>query len=576
MEKIWVWAPNAERVELVTAERRIELKRAAHARFEGPALPAGSEYRFSLDGRAPLPDPRSRWQPHGVHGPSRVLERHFDFSDAEFRAPPLASGVIYELHVGTFAEDGTFDGVIPRLPYLRELGVTHVELMPISEFPGRRGWGYDGVYPFAAHSGYGGPLALKRLVNACHAHGLAVLLDVVYNHFGPDGNYLSHFGPYLTDTFHTPWGAAVNLDGPHSDFVRRFLIDSALQWLEEFHCDGLRLDAVHAFYDRSARHFLQQLAEETEDLAHRLRKPLCLIAESDLNDPRIVRPRESGGYGLDAQWSDDFHHALHVTLTGEQSGIHGDFSGLKDLGRAIECGFVYDGRYSRFRQRAHGAPLGDVSPRRLVVCLQNHDQVGNRALGERIGHLVSPRRALLGAAAVLLGPAIPMLFQGEEWNARAPFQYFTDHQNPELGNAVSAGRRREFAAFGWPAESVPDPQAPETFALSRLDFSEQERDEHRAVLETYRALIRLRRERPELAPAEVWVHTDERSSVLLLDRENSRVAINFGNERVRLPFASRRDPFAVELVHASSGVAIEDNELMLPAESFAVLVRAPD
>ncbi|HET9959358.1 MAG TPA: malto-oligosyltrehalose trehalohydrolase [Polyangiaceae bacterium] len=582
MSTVWVWAPNTEKVELVTGESRIEMKRIDGDRFCGPDLPPGTDYQFSLNGGPPLPDPRSRWQPRGVHGPSRILDTQFEFTDSGFRAPPLASGVVYELHVGTFAGDGTFDGVIPRLPHLRSLGVTHVELMPIAEFPGTRGWGYDGVYPFAAHSGYGGPLALKRLVNACHAQGMGILLDVVFNHFGPDGNYLPRFGPYLVDTFHTPWGAAVNMDGPRSDHVRRFFIDCALQWMSEFRFDGLRLDAVHSIFDRSARHFLKQLAEETLELSNREQRPLILIAESDLNDPRMVHSSDAGGYGLDAQWSDDFHHALHVTLTGERNGIYGDFFGIRDLAKALERGFVVDGRYSAFRQRCHGAPFENLSLRRLVVAMQNHDQVGNRARGERITHLISPRRALLGAAVTLLGPSVPMLFQGEEWGARSPFQYFTEHHNPELARAVSEGRRREFAEFGWPAEAVPDPQAPETFEASRLNFRELELPEHAAILEQYRALVALRRSRPELSSACVHAYADERRGTLLIDRERSRVAVNFGSEAVRIPagpLPNKPAPNKVgesdrgfEVIYGMGAPSIEGQELVLPPESMALLV----
>jgi maltooligosyltrehalose trehalohydrolase len=571
MKSPWVWAPSVARVELITKTGRVELERGqAGIFFATEPLAPGTEYAFELAGTGPLPDPRSRWQPDGVHGFSKVLGREFEWTDSGFRACPLSAGVLYELHVGTFSIDGTFEGVIPRLPHLRALGITHVELMPIAEFPGRRGWGYDGVSLFAAHSGYGGPLALKRLVDACHAHGLAVLLDVVHNHFGPDGNYLPRFGPYLTDSFHTPWGAGINLDGPQSEPVRRFLIDSALQWLEEFHFDGLRLDAVHALFDRTARHYLRQLADEVALLSDRLARPLVLIAESDLNDPRLIRPRESGGYGLDAQWNDDFHHALHVALTGERHGIYHDFAGLADLARAFERGLVYDGQYSAFRQRYHGMPLENLSLRRLVVFLQNHDQIGNRARGERIGQLVSAARVKIGAALVLLGPFVPMLFQGEEWNASAPFQYFTDHVNPELARCVSEGRRREFAEYSWSEAEVPDPQSLATFEASRLDFDEIAEPEHAAMLEFYRTLIRLRRERPELAVPRVSVRFDERSGFFALDRQESVVAVNFGREPLRVPLSRDETLGPAELLCASEGAAIEDSTLVLPRESLLV------
>ena len=550
---------------------RLPLKPSELGWFEVRPSPLreGTDYALSLDGGPELPDPRSGAQPRGVHGPSRHTLSPHTWRDANFRAVPLSAAVMYELHVGTFSQEGTFDGVIPHIPHLQALGVTHVELLPIAEFPGKHGWGYDGVQPFAPHSAYGGPAALKRLVDELHAAGIGAVLDVVYNHLGPDGNYLPAFGPYLTDRYKTPWGDAVNLDGPDSAAVRRFFIDNALYWLEEFHFDGLRLDAVHALFDQSARHFLRQLVDETAVLSRALGKPLFLIAESDLNDPRLVRSRDAGGLGLDAQWSDDLHHALHVVLTGEQNGIHGDFRGLSDLAKALERGFVYDGRDSAFRKRPHGVPFEPEYRDRLVVCLQNHDQVGNRALGERIGHLVPQARARLGAAVVLLGPCVPLLFQGEEWDASSPFQYFTDHTDPELGEAVRAGRRREFAEFGWDEAAVPDPQAVRTFASSRLKFEELSAPRHRAMLEFYKTLIRLRR-RPELAAPLLQVRCDEARGVLVLERESSQVALNFGTapERVPVPRSSSRP----ELIFATEGASVEGDSLLLAPDSLGVLL----
>jgi len=567
-----VWAPDVGQAELVSDGNRYPLDRTSSGQWQprGVLLPNGANYGFSLDGGAPLPDPRSREQPEGVHGPSRLVEADFPWTDQRFRARPLACAVIYELHVGTFAQDGTFDGVIARLPHLAALGVTHVEIMPLAEFPGAQGWGYDGVYLYAPHRAYGGVAGLKRLVDACHARDIAVLLDVVYNHLGPDGNVLPRFGPYLTDRHHTPWGAALNLDGEGSREVRRFLLDNALHWLEEYHIDGLRLDAVHELHDCSARHFLAQLADEVAALSERLGKPLDLIAESDLNDPRLIRAPEVGGFGLDAQWSDDFHHVLHVVLTGERQGYYADFGGLADLARVLESGFLYTGQYSEFRKRCHGQPLDKGSLRRLVGYLQNHDQVGNRARGERIGQLASARRAKLGAAIVLLGPFIPLIFQGEEWNASTPFLYFTDHQDEALARATRDGRRREFSVFGWRPDEVPDPQAPETFHASRLDFAEIERPEHAAMLGFYRELIRLRRERPELATACVEAQHDESRGFFSMDRAESRVALNFGNETLRAP-----QPHAAsfEVVHATEGAGLDGETLVLPPESVAVVVR---
>ncbi|MGZ3678250.1 MAG: malto-oligosyltrehalose trehalohydrolase, partial [Ktedonobacterales bacterium] len=461
MTTFCVWAPNAHRVAVQTLGERVPMNAGERGwwRVEVATATPGTDYQFVLDGGEALPDPRSQWQPHGVFGPSRVVDHSlFHWNDAGWQAPPLESALIYELHVGTFTPAGTFDAAIARLDHLKDLGVTHVELMPVNEFPGMRGWGYDGVDLSAPHSAYGGPDGLKRLVDACHARGLAVLLDVVYNHLGPSGNYLSRFGPYFTDRYHTPWGPAMNLDGAQSDEVRRFLCDNALIWLRDYHLDGLRLDAVHAFYDTSAIHLLEQLAEEVAELQSHLGRHLVLIAESDLNDPRVVRSREVGGYGLDAQWSDDFHHALHAVLTGEQSGYYADYGTLADLAHALEHAYVYDGRYSASRKRHHGRPTTSLPGHRFLGYMQTHDQVGNRARGERSSALLSPRRLKVAAALVLTAPFVPMLFQGEEWGATTPFQYFTDHQDANLARAVSEGRRNEFAAFGWNPDDVPDPQ----------------------------------------------------------------------------------------------------------------------
>lgn len=574
MKKPLVWAPFAERVELVSNGQRFAMERASSSYWclpERLRLSPGTEYMFSIDGGKPLPDPRSQHQPRGVHGPSRLTSSHFEWAHPDFRAQPFSSAIVYELHVGTFASDGTFDGVLSRLGHLEALGITHVELMPVAEFPGKRGWGYDGVDLFAPHSAYGGPDGLKRLVDACHGRNIAVVLDVVYNHLGPDGNYLAQFGPYLTDAHRTPWGAAVNLDSTHADGVRRFFIDNALSWFRDYQIDALRLDAVHALFDRSARHFLRELADEVSELSSALGKPLTLIAESDLNDPRLVRASEAGGYGLDAVWNDDFHHALHALLTGERHEYYADYGALDQLARSLERGFVYEGQYSAFRKRNHGDSLGELSLRRLVGFLQNHDQVGNRARGERIGHLVSERRLRLGVALTLLGPFVPLLFQGEEWNARSPFLYFTDHQDPDLARAVREGRRREFAHSGSDPESVPDPQAEATFIASRLDFSELERAEHQSIFEFYRALIRLRRQRPELSSARVTVQFEEGESWLALCREGSVVAVNFGASMVHVP-VTNFDPRGAELLHSTEGASLKEGAICLPPEALAVIV----
>jgi maltooligosyltrehalose trehalohydrolase len=505
---------------------------------------AGDDYAFALDGGPPRPDPRSPWQPAGIHGPSRLVDHAgFEWSDATWRGTSLAGAILYELHVGTFTPAGTFDAVIDRLPELVGLGVTAIELMPVAEFPGERGWGYDGVDLFAPHHAYGGPDGLKRLVDACHAHGLGVVLDVVYNHLGPAGNYLREFGPYFTDRHATPWGEAVNLDGPDSDPVRAFVVDNASMWLRDYHVDGLRLDAVHAIVDTSAVHLLEALSERVDALEAQLGRSLFLIAESDLNDPRIVCPREVGGYGMDAQWSDDFHHALHAVLTGERGGYYADFGALADVAAALTRVFVNDGRYSGFRRRRFGRPVRGLPGWRFLGYLQNHDQIGNRAAGERMSMLVSPGRCAIGAALVLTSPFVPLLFQGEEWGARTPFLYFTDHHDPQLARAVSDGRRREFAHFGWQPEDVPDPQARDTFVRSRLDWSERARAPHADLLAWYRALIRLRRAHPALADGRidaVGVRFDESVPWLVVERGPITVACNLGREAALVPLRDHR------------------------------------
>jgi maltooligosyltrehalose trehalohydrolase len=565
-----VWAPEARSVKLVVRTHRFAMQATPGGWWvlDQPQLPVGTDYRFEVDDGPPTPDPRSAFQPFGVHGPSRTVDHAaFDWTDRGWRAPPLASAVVYELHVGTFTPEGTFQGVQSRLAYLAKLGVTHVELMPVNEYPGSRGWGYDGVDLYAPHHAYGGPAGLKRLVDACHAQGLAVLLDVVYNHLGPDGNYLERYGPYFTEAYQTPWGKALNLDQAHSDEVRRFICDNALMWLRDYHFDGLRLDAVHALLDRSARHLLEQLGEEVLSLEGELGRPLTLIAESDLNDPRVVRPREVGGYGMHAQWSDDLHHALHARITGERAGYYVDFGRLEHIARALRDGYVYSGQYSEHRQRRHGRSAATVPKRRFLGYLQTHDQVGNRAQGDRIGHLAPPARVRVAAALALLSPFVPLLFQGEEWNASTAFCYFTDHQDPELGHRVSVGRRSEFSAFGWLPEEVPDPQDPETFQRSRLNWDEADSGEHGAMLDWYRALLRLRRDYPDLTREAQEVRFDEAAGWLVLKRAGSLVAANLGEAQQRLPLPAG----ATLLLGSGAQVRIAGDELWLPVDSVAVV-----
>jgi maltooligosyltrehalose trehalohydrolase len=547
----------------------------AHDRWwleAGEAGP-GTTYGFLVDDDANIyPDPRSLSQQNGVHQLSQVYDHGaFTWSDAGFKPPPLASGIVYELHVGTFTAKGTFDAAVDKLDYLAELGVTHVELMPVAAFEGRHGWGYDGVALFAVHEPYGGPDGLKRFVDAAHRKGLAILLDVVYNHFGPSGNYTGKFGPYTIDAHHTPWGGAVNLEDAGSDQVRRFFCDNAAMWLRDFHIDGLRLDAVHAFVDRSAIHFLEQLAAETEALAAALGRSLVLIAESDLNDPRVVTPREAAGYGFDAQWSDDFHHALFAVLNpGERTGYYADFGSLAQLAKALEQAFVYDGIYSDYRKRIHGRPAGNLSQHRFLGYVQTHDQVGNRAQGDRIAQIAGMERAKIAAAVVLLGPFVPMLFQGEEWACSSPFQYFADHQDPKLARLVSEGRRREFSAFGWDPESIPDPESEATFAASKLRWEEIANGEHAEMLKWYRELIRLRRARPSLKdgmPGATRVTFDETEKWFTIERGTILTICNLGEQSRSFPI-----PTSSRLVLASRNpVESKPETIVLALVSIAVL-----
>ena len=550
------------------------MERGSGGWWSGPAADDGADYAFSLDGGPARPDPRSPWQPHGPHAPSRVVDHDlFRWSDASWRPPALEDGLVYEMHVGTFSPEGTFDGAAARLSHLVDLGVSHVQLMPVAEGPGSRGWGYDGVDLYAPHHAYGGPDGLKRLVDACHGRGLAVVLDVVYNHFGPAGNYIAEFGPYFTDRYRTPWGPAVNLDGPGSDEVRSFLLDNAIHWLQDYHMDGLRLDAVHALHDASAVHFLEELSARVGALGRELGRRLILVAESDLNDPRVVRGSERGGYGLDAQWSDDFHHALHSVLTGERTGYYEDFGSLSDLAKALRNAYVYDGRYSVHRGRRHGRVPDGVPGHAFLAYMQTHDQVGNRARAERSAALMSTGRLKVAAALVLTSPFVPLLFQGEEWGARTPFPYFTDHDDPVLAENVRTGRRREFAGFGWSPEEIPDPQAESTFAMARLDWEELQRAPHASLLEWHRDLIRLRRETKTLRGGdrlEVEVRYDEDERWLVVDRGPNAVACNLAAEPRRVP---TRRGMRVRMA-SEEGVRLVAGELALPPDAVAVLEAA--
>jgi maltooligosyltrehalose trehalohydrolase len=565
-----VWAPFAERVEVLTGGERLAMTRGSDGWWTGPALAAGTDYAFSVDGSDPRPDPRSRWQPYGVHGESRVVEASaYSWGDAAWHGRPILGGVVYEMHVGTFTPEGTFDAALTHLDHLAELGIAAIEVLPIAAFSGRHGWGYDGVALFAVHEPYGGPDGFRRFVDAAHERGLAVIVDVVYNHLGPSGNYLSVFGPYFTDSHHTPWGAAVNYDAAHSDEVRRFVMDNATMWLRDYHCDGLRLDAVHAIKDDSAVHLLEQLASTVDALSAQLGRPLTLIAESDLNDPRLIRSREAGGYGLHAQWSDDFHHSLHAALTGETLSYYADFGPLSVIADTLHHSWYFDGRWSTIRGRTHGRPYPlEQSPRQLLGYLQTHDQIGNRAGGERASALLSEGLLRIGAALVLMSPYTPMLFMGEEWGASTPWQYFTDHDDAELAESVRHGRRNEFKEFGWRPEDVPDPQDPQTVEASRLDWAELDKQPHRSILEWHRALIALRGAEPDLITGATSVTYDEAARWLVVRRGRLAVVCNLAGSAQTVPLPGSFD--SVLLTSAEVAAPAGDG-LQLEPETVAVV-----
>jgi maltooligosyltrehalose trehalohydrolase len=502
-----VWAPFADSIEVhvLSPQERLDLLQCDRQGYHCGVLEGiepGALYLLRLNGSLERPDPASRCQPRGVHGPSQVADPSFDWTDANWRGLPLTRYIIYELHVGAFTASGTFDAAIERLDDLAALGITAVELMPVAQFPGNRNWGYDGVYPFAAQTSYGGLPGLKRFVDACHGRGLAVVLDVVYNHLGPEGNYLGDFGPYFSDVYRTPWGAPLNFDGPFSDEVRRYFVENALYWVSECHIDALRLDAVHAILDFSARPFLEELAGAVKLFAEALGRRIHLIAESALNDTRLIRSPFMGGFGLDAQWNDDLHHALHAVVTGERRGYYCDFGSFEQLLKALREGFVYDGQYSEYRKRRHGNSSRSMPGHRMVVFAQNHDQVGNRMHGDRLSRLIPFEALKMAAGIVLLSPNLPLLFMGEEYGDPAPFPYFVSHSDRELIEAVRRGRRAEFASFGWDGEP-PDPQAEETFRSAKLRPDLRlAPGPHRHLYEFHRRLIALRRDSSVLATAD--------------------------------------------------------------------------
>ncbi|MGE9806937.1 malto-oligosyltrehalose trehalohydrolase [Janibacter sp. G1551] len=559
---IAVWAPAVDSVELALgpdAAHREPLHRADDGWWTWPGDPRGDgpfDYAFVVDGEGPFPDPRSAWQPHGVNGPSRWFDPSaHPWRDADWSGPRggagALGGVIYELHIGTFTPEGTLAAAMQRLDHLVDLGVDVVELMPVAAFPGRWGWGYDGVLPYAVHDQYGGPAALQAFVDECHARGLGVCLDVVHNHLGPSGNHLARFGPYFTHAHSTPWGPAVNLDQPGSDGVRRWIVDNVVRWLRDFHLDALRLDAVHELVDTSPRHVLAEISDAVAGLEGELGRPLTLIAESDLNDTVMITPTGRGGLGMSAQWADDVHHALHVVATGELQGYYADFGGgtqawpdggpMSVLAKVLGQVFLHDGRMSTFRGRPWGAPVDpeQVPAARFVAYLQTHDQVGNRATGDRISAGVDPARQAAAAALYLLSPFTPMIFMGEEWGASTPFCFFSDFDDPALAEAVRTGRRAEFAAHGWAAEDIPDPQDEATRDASVLRWDESVAGHHARLLAHHRALIALRRRLPAAERIDdVTIDFDETDRWIALSRKGVVVVAAFGDGIAEVPVAT--------------------------------------
>jgi len=573
MTELTLWAPIPNRVRLWLPDsdpRPMTRLNDGWWAITTDQLQDGGDYGFLLDDDATvLPDPRSRRQPAGVHGPSRHYDHPFPWTDHDWSGAGLPGAVIYELHIGTFTPPGTLAAAEQRLPYLAELGVTHVEVLPVNDFNGQWNWGYDGVLWYAAHEAYGGPDGLKSFVNECHRLGLAVVLDVVYNHLGPSGNYLPRFGRYLTSGRNT-WGDLINLDGEDAGPVRAYIIENALMWLDEFHVDGLRLDAVHALKDSSPTHILAELSERVDALADTVGRELTLIAESDLNDPVMITPRAQGGYGLDAQWNDDVHHCWHALLTGERQGYYADFGTLPGLAKVYQRAFFHDGTYSSFRKAKHGKPVDpQATPGyRFVVCLQNHDQVGNRAAGDRVSHITSLASVKIGAVLLLTSPFTPMIWMGEEWAAGTRWPFFTSHPEPELAKATAQGRIAEFAEHGWDVSQVIDPQDPLAFERAKLDWGERSRGDHGIVGELYRRLLALRGEHPELADGrldQIRVDYDEDAQWLAVYRGSLIIAVNLADHSAGLPIAVSGVILATE-----GGVRVEPSSLVLPPRSAAI------
>ncbi|MFO8147703.1 MAG: malto-oligosyltrehalose trehalohydrolase [Bacteroidota bacterium] len=535
-----VWAPLRNKVKVIFKDRPSVALTKDHLGYwekEVSGIPIGSYYKFRLDEKEDFPDPASRYQPLGVHSWSAIVNQNsFSWNDSSWKGISLDQMVIYELHIGTFTRKGTFEAVISKLDHLLELGINCIEILPISQFPGDRNWGYDGVYPFAAQESYGGPEGLKKMIDACHQKGVAVILDAVYNHMGPEGNYLSQFGPYFTEKYQTPWGAALNFDDKYSDEVRNFFLENGRMWLEEFHFDGLRLDAIHEIIDRGAKHLLKELSLEVDKLQERTGKEYVLIAESDLNDTKVINPYEKGGFGLEGQWVDDFHHSLHTVLTGEQEGYYMDYGTMEQLAKAFKQAFVYDGQYSHFRKRTVGNSPAGLEFSKFVVSIQNHDQIGNRLLGERLSDLVSFEGLKLAAGVLFTSPYIPMLFMGEEFAEKNPFHYFISHGDADLVKAVQQGRKREFEYFNSQIKGdFSDPQARETFNDSKLNWDFKEEPAKNTLFEYYKYLIHLKKEGAFNAfrNNEITTELDEERKILqvLSSADNKLMALfNFNNE----------------------------------------------
>ncbi|BCW11562.1 malto-oligosyltrehalose trehalohydrolase [Paenarthrobacter sp. Y-19] len=575
-----VWAPNAKTVRLVAGGHEYGMEQyddaAAHGWWHAPAEAVaggvdGVPYGYLVDGEGPFPDPRSRRQPDGVHGLSSTFDPSIhEWKDAGWKGRNLKGSVIYELHLGTFTPEGTLDAAAGKLDYLVDLGVDFIELLPVNGFNGVHNWGYDGVLWYAVHEPYGGPAAYQRFVDAAHAAGLGVIQDVVYNHLGPSGNYLPKYGPYLKSGEGNTWGDSVNLDGPGSDDVRRYILENAAMWLRDYHVDGLRLDAVHALRDERAVHILEDFGALADQIESETGIPKTLIAESDLNNPRLIYPRKDNGYGLEGQWSDDFHHAVHVNLSGETTGYYSDFESLSVLAKVLEHGFFHDGSYSSFRGRHHGRSIRHdlAHPSALVVCLQNHDQIGNRAIGDRLTATLSYGKLAIGAVLTMTSPFTPMLFMGEEFGASTPWQFFTSHPEPDLGKATAEGRIKEFERMGWDPAVVPDPQDPQTFERSKLKWEEAGEGDHARLLQLYRDLAQLRRNTPELVDGgfgDTSVEFDDEEQWLQMSRGKIRVVCNFGDDALVTALEGSL------LLSTDSEAALDEDTLTLPGASAAVV-----